>query len=880
MAVNMPLDDAWTTDFQTLPKGRGAEAHSFDLAPSGQFSEITNRLVDEMIARWKSGDRPAAEEFLQRHPELYTEPESAVHLIYEEVCLRHEHGEGVIADEIMRRFPQWRTELRILLDCHDLLGIAKSKLPAMPGSGESFGDFMLLSELGKGAQGRVFLARHKSLANRLMVLKITESAGHEHLSLARLQHTHIVPLYSVEDWPERRLQALVFPYLGRVTWKQLLIHLHSVPLQARQGKHILGVLDAAEADGLSTQAPPSRARQLLARESYVQAICRMGATLAQALHYAHERGLVHLDIKPSNVLLAQDGEPLLLDFHLAQAPLTPTSARPENLGGTRGYMAPEQAQAMPAVKEGRPVDVPVDGRADLYALGVVLYEALGGRLGKPGEALQPLATFNPAVSVGLSDIVQKCLSANPRDRYADGAALAEDLRRHVEDLPLRGVANRSIAERWRKWRRRRPYLLPVAILALALLGAVGTVGALWANQRHERYRTAERSLEQGRALMHQHRYADAVRTLKQGEELIAQQAPNSPLAKSLATHARTAQRAKSAQELHFHVEMLRFFYLSENLPPRVVFIMEAHGKKLWNDRKTLLDRQQGPLEMQVEETMKNDLLDLAICLADFRVRLCKGDDANAMRHTALKDLQDAEATFGPSAAIFHERRRYANDLGLTDLAMEAERQVATAKLQTAWDQFTVGRGLMRAGKYEEASKHLALAQKQSDKAGKELLPFFMMKPQRFWTNFCLGVCANKLAKYEDAVVAFSVGIGQFPQYPECYVQRGIAHAALGNYDRAHADYSYALELQPEHAEAYLQRGILECENDRVDVGLADLTRARDLGVDQATVHYRLAVGRWVQKDRAGALDDVRTALKYRPDFRPARNLQDRILKTP
>src|SRR5262249_56589853 len=139
----------------------------------------------------------------------------------------------------------------------------------------------------------------------------------------------------------------------------------------RTGRDLTDVLDqAATAYWRPALGPaPTSARQFLARASYVEAVCWMGAHLADALQYAHERGLVHLDLKPSNVLLAVDGQPMLLDFHLAREPIRPEGPAPDNLGGTPGYMPPEQQAAVRLLQEGQPIDFTVDGRAHIYALG-------------------------------------------------------------------------------------------------------------------------------------------------------------------------------------------------------------------------------------------------------------------------------------------------------------------------------------------------------------------------------------------------------------------------------------------------------------------------------------------------------------------------------
>src|SRR5262249_16798299 len=163
----------------------------------------------------------------------------------------------------------------------------------------------------------------------------------------------------------------------------------------------------------------------------VQAVCWVGSCLADALHYAHEHGLVHLDLKPANVLLTADGQPMLLDFHLAREPLAPGCAAAEGIGGTADYMPPEQRPPLAAVPEGRPVPAAVDARSDLYSLGVLLYRALGGPLPlAPGPA-RHLRRANPSVSVGLADILARCLAHDPRHRYKDAAALAADLQRHL-----------------------------------------------------------------------------------------------------------------------------------------------------------------------------------------------------------------------------------------------------------------------------------------------------------------------------------------------------------------------------------------------------------------------------------------------------------------
>jgi serine/threonine protein kinase len=412
------------------------------------LDSLAERLAVDMRQRWQAGERPTTEDYLSLYPALKGHPEAAAELIYEEICLRREHGQVGSSSAVLNRFPQWASRLRVLLELHDTLALDDD--PEYPAAGDVLGDFHLVAELGRGLRGRVFLARQPSLGGRLVVVKLTPRLDSEHHVLARLQHTHIVPLYAAHDEPARRLRLLCMPYFGGATLAALLDRLGETPAEQRKASDLWQALAAGGPGEAGVLSVPR-----LARSSYVAAVCWMGACLADALSFAHQRGLLHLDVKPANVLLTADGVPMLLDVHLAHEPL-PAGAAPRYLGGTPAYSSPEQRAALESVRRGQPIGVAVDGRSDLYSLGIGLYEALAGSRPGDGQAA-PLSFCNRQVSTGLSDVIARCLAPRADDRYPDAAALADDLRRHLADLPLRGVGNRDLRERWRKWRRRRPH---------------------------------------------------------------------------------------------------------------------------------------------------------------------------------------------------------------------------------------------------------------------------------------------------------------------------------------------------------------------------------------------------------------------------------------
>ncbi len=233
--------------------------------------------------------------------------------------------------------------------------------------------------------------------------------------------------------------------------------------------------------------------------------------MAEALDHAHERGVLHRDIKPSNVLVTSDAMPMLLDFNLAREPLTSleveesrsqdggshgTRTEPVTVGGTLDYMAPEHLEAL---ADGDGSAERVDGRADIYSLGVVLFEALAGvrPFGRPRTASSAaeflsraaadrrrevpslddraatVSAFPREIPAALHAVVRRCLEADPLDRYPTAGMLAADLQAVADDQPLR-FAREPILSRASGWlrRRRRPLAVAAAIAAALTVAAV------------------------------------------------------------------------------------------------------------------------------------------------------------------------------------------------------------------------------------------------------------------------------------------------------------------------------------------------------------------------------------------------------------------------
>ncbi len=473
-------------------------------------------LRSEMGLRHDEGEAVTVDYYLNRYPDL--DESTKVALIYEYFCLLEESGNTPDTTELERQYPDLATRLRRVFDIHELIGGSsvetlqslsgtlsnlqstvaqnprnngprgsqehRSQLPSV---GESIGGFRLVEELGKGSFARVFLAREEQLADRSVALKVAPVGSREPETLALLQHTHIVPVYSYRVDPVTGLHLLCMPFFSRTTMSSLFEQ--EGTQQANNGRDLLKVLDRLESAVSEKRRERSAARTAIAQRSIVGAIAWWGARLAEALQHAHDRDVLHRDVKPSNVLVTGDGLPMLLDFNLAIDPkLNQLGSEPAKLGGTLAYMAPEHLEAL---ADG--VDQGVGPRADLFSLGVLLFEAISGSrpfsIDRKGRSVQETLRRNaglrredpPALrrkgknpSAALEAVLKHSLAGDPGQRYQSAAEFAADLQAIADDRPLQ-VAHEPIVSRSLRWIRRHRLKFAVItpiIFAIVLIASI------------------------------------------------------------------------------------------------------------------------------------------------------------------------------------------------------------------------------------------------------------------------------------------------------------------------------------------------------------------------------------------------------------------------
>ena len=437
------------------------------------------RLAEEFVTRYRSGQRPALTEYCGRHPEL--------------------------AEQIREVFPA-------LVEMEQLKPVTTDRtsdfIPTIePADPIRVGEFRILRAVGRGGMGVVYEAVQESLG-RHVALKLLpaealadprrlERFRREAKAAARLHHTNIVPVFGTGEADGRHFYAMQF--IDGHPLDAVIEEVRRLKDKSPSGRPERAVSGVAEAllTGAFVQSAPLAETPLpgsVASSSavsspvlsgslsdggrhYWEAVARIGAQAADALAYAHSQGIQHRDIKPANLLLDLRGTLWVTDFGLAKATDADDLTHAGDVVGTLRYLAPER------------FDGKGDERADLYALGLTLYELLTlkpaftadtrAKLVEQVVAASPPrpGTVNPSVPRDLETVVLKATAREPALRYPTAGEMAEDLRRYLQDLPIRARRASSAEQAWR-WCRRNPAVAAL-LTALLLVFAIGAGVASW-----------------------------------------------------------------------------------------------------------------------------------------------------------------------------------------------------------------------------------------------------------------------------------------------------------------------------------------------------------------------------------------------------------------
>ncbi len=486
-----------------------------DHLPAGgpeRVAVLVELVHAELECRLLAGEPARVEEYLDRYPALAADPALAAALVLAEYHLRPGRNGTPRLGEYLKRFPQYAQEIAAgagdpqpalrpwdpsatPFPATRTLRRDGAAGPAGTATCGRLGKFDLLEIVGRGSFGVVYRAWDGEL-KRTVAVKVSrlgelatpaeaDRFRREARSAARLSHPGIVALHDAGQWEGRNF--LVSEFVPGTTLAKL----------------------------LQEERPT------------IRAAAELVAAVADALDFAHRQGVIHRDVKPSNILLDEAGRPHVADFGLAKADQGSASlTAPGEILGTPAYMAPEQARGDSHL---------VDGRGDVYSLGVILYEMLTGEVPFRGtsqavfrqvleEEPRPPRRLNEGIPRDLETVCLKALAKEPAGRYASAGALAEDLRRFLQGRPVMARPVGRLA-RLGRWARRKPLLAGLAA-ALLLVTVLGFTGVAWQwhvaeqqrRQAEANLREAERQRQKARKDFQQAHAAltDLVRTNLRG----------------------------------------------------------------------------------------------------------------------------------------------------------------------------------------------------------------------------------------------------------------------------------------------------------------------------------------------------------------------------
>ncbi len=761
-------------------------------------------ILAEQAAGWIVGRPAAPEDLLSRWPvDPSTDPDAAS-LMVEDFFRRRRRGDDASLNEYEERFPEHSRSIASLVSRHHAFGNLETTGPGqatalqLPDVGNEIFGFRLTRALGKGAFARVFLAHQGELAGRPVVLKVSAIEGIEPQTLAQLQHTNIVPIYSVHEDAGSGLRAVCMPYFGGASLSEVLkrvFAIDSVPGKGRDFVEALEIVQAPppdQAGGLvEAEAECRTPLSALAGSDYPRVVTWLAARLAEGLQHAHQRGVLHRDIKPANILISAEGQPLLLDFNLAHD----LNADPVHatIGGTIAYMAPEHLLAI--LRQSPEQAGRVDHRSDIYSLGMVMAEMLTGH--NPFEQSASYSAFplqieamaldrarqtpsikasRPDVSWGLESVIQTCLNADPDRRYQRAEHLAEDLRRLLDDRPLRFAPEPSLRERCRKFVRRNPRLITAA--TVTAVASVAILAMAWAFAGVSRHLVSTR---------------DRLGVFQTRDRLEAHDKGTSEaltLVNSVIERGDLLRRGLAACE--------KTLQLYDPAPGSSGSGHPDLTKLGPEDRRRVLE----------------DRRELLLLSAGARVLLAPGD-RQALRE-ALARLDRAEGLPGlePSKALANDRARYLSLLGDEPGAKAAQLRADRTPARSARDYYLLATSHARRG--DRAGY---------DRAIDELNRALRINPRHYWSLVLRGVCSLEKGDHVSAAGDFGLCAGLRPDLPWGYFNRGYVLDQSGRKAEAIEDYTAAIARDPGFAPARINRGMALLQRGRHAEALADFEAA-------------------------------------------------------
>jgi serine/threonine protein kinase/Flp pilus assembly protein TadD len=849
-------------------------------------------LADEFMARYRRGERPALSEYTQKHPEL--------------------------AERIRQVFPMMAMmEEATPADESDEAADAARPALATPPNQQQLGGYRILREIGRGGMGVVYEAVQLALGRRvaLKVLrwqgsrddKSLERFRREARAAARLHHTNIVPVYEVGEVGDVCFYAM--QYINGQPLDQVveeLRGLHATQAPAATQEALPGDADrtfrracarslwlgaatiaaptvvAAGAAGSSQPtefslrpAPAAEAARIGAESSsildanpssYHRNVARIGLDVVQALACAHREGIVHRDVKPSNLLLDTEGGVWITDFGLAKTDAEPLTATGD-VPGTLRYMPPERFHGWS------------DPRSDIYSLGLTLYEMLllrpafaesnRARLTYQIENVDPprLRKVDRRVPRDLATIVTKAIDKEPSRRYQTADELAADLQRFLEDRPILARQTGMVERTWR-WCRRQPARAAVTAMTLVLVLFVGGGWVWYERQQQTRNQEFRGTLARATLLRDQGRWGEARAAAAPVLEAVGASAEVRAQINELFTDLRMLElvaEIRGSKGDHFDdvdtdAEYLRAFrdygIDVEVLPPADAGSrIRARPDAVARELVAALD------EWALERRRRN------LSGTGWRrlLAIAQAADTTPLHHQTRDLLERRDATaLGKLAAEADVTTLSAPTLLLIGqiLAEAGDRADAVAWLWRAqrrrpgdvWINYSLGYYLrLTPGRLDDAigfyraavavrpelSHQLAHALEEKgdgDEAIAQFVELTRLRPSNANHHNCLANALLAKGRLVEALAAIDRALDIKRDFGQAHNNRGNVLQAMSHWEEAIAAHTRALDFKSDYASAYNGRGVALLAKGQLKEALTDCDRALELKSDLAEAH--------------------------------------------
>jgi tetratricopeptide (TPR) repeat protein len=743
--------------------------------------------------------------------------------------------------------------------------LCPSDRPLIPG-------FEVIEKLGEGGMGIVYKARQLGL-DRLVALKVIRGGAHArpaHLArlgieaeaVARLRHPNVVQIYDIGE-------AEGLPYM------------------------VFELLDGGSLETRVARAPQPGgfAAELL-------------ATLARAVHLAHQAGIIHRDLKPTNVLFTQDGVPKITDFGLAKRlESDDRHTLSGEIMGSPSYLAPEQARGHSRE---------VGPAADVYALGAILYRVLTGRPPFAGgtametvsrvldEDVVPPRRLAPRLHPDLETICLMCLAKDPSKRYGSAQALADDLERYLKDQPVR-ARRTPFWMRWAKRARRRPAAATLVVIGIAailgpLIGGLQYGRFLRGQDQREKARISALRADSNERFLKAHdawgrndlTKARLILTALR-EKLVGQQEMRDLAERTDSLFRKiedrlAAERADGADRARYDVfRRLR----SEALRHDTQFTgLELHDNRDATRRaaRAALDQFAAPgsgsswelaslptgLLLKEWSEITDGCYELLLILAD----------AEPTPEEGLRRLDQAARLRPPTTAYYQRREACLRRKGDLAGAETARRQADQLRPTTAFDHFLIGQERFTRRDPKAAIQHFNAT--------------LELEPDHFWAQCLSAVCALQLPSPGEAKARLNACLQRERGSAWLYLLRGfasgqVAAAALDlmkkypdqekslqvqadlQFAAAEDDYRRALQLLEQrpsdelHYILLVNRGVLWLQRRVFDKAAGYLQEAIRLNAREPEAFAALAQVYQKQEKADEAFDQYSRAIALRPD---------------